>query len=342
MPRKPATLALVLLLGLSPFGMAAAPPPSPVWAAISRALPLLVKGSRGQLDERNCFSCHNQGPPILALTTARSRGFFVRGADVTDQLEFLAAQLEREKSEDRKGEALTGHGIRGGWALATLEVGGWKADSGIEAVVELLLADSKDLDHWTPARPRPPTGASHFTATYLALRALRVCGTAAQKERIARRLGDARGWLLAAKPKDTEDRVFRLRGLREVGMTGTALKEAVQELLRTQRSDGGWGQLEAWASDAYATGSALVALHQAGEMATSDKVYQRGVAYLLRTQMADGSWLVRTRSEPIQKHFESGFPHGKHQFISIAGTGWAVTALALTLPEPKATALGKR
>ncbi len=31
---------------------------------------------------------------------------------------------------------------------------------------------------------------------------------------------------------------------------------------------------------------------------------------------------------PIQAYFESGFPHGADQWISAAGTAWAVRALA--------------
>jgi N-acyl-D-amino-acid deacylase len=56
--------------------------------------------------------------------------------------------------------------------------------------------------------------------------------------------------------------------------------------------------------------------------------YQRGVRYLLDTQLADGSWRVRSRTLPTQTYFESGFPHGEHQFISAAGTQWATQALA--------------
>jgi N-acyl-D-amino-acid deacylase len=178
--------------------------------------------------------------------------------------------------------------------------------------------------------------------TYFALRGLCVWGSTAQKERIARRFATVRGWPLAAKAKDTEDRVSRLHALREVGVQGKVLQDAVQDLLRTQHDDGGWGQLDDSKGDAYATATALVALQQAGGMATTDKVYQRGVAWLLKNQRADGTWLVQTRSKPIQKYSESGFPHGKHQFISMAATGWAVTALALTLPEQAVTARGKR
>jgi hypothetical protein len=82
-------------------------------------------------------------------------------------------------------------------------------------------------------------------------------------------------------------------------------------------------------SDAYATGSALVALHEAGKIPVSDPLYERGVAFLLKTQQHDGSWLVRTRSKPFQTYYESGFPHGKDQFISMAASAWATTALAL-------------
>jgi hypothetical protein len=45
---------------------------------------------------------------------------------------------------------------------------------------------------------------------------------------------------------------------------------------------------------------------------------------------------VRSRSRPFQVYFESGFPYGKDQFISLAASGWATTALALALPQPLA------
>ena len=110
------------------------------------------------------------------------------------------------------------------------------------------------------------------------------------------------------------------------------IRRAVEDIIHTQRADGGWGQTETMASDAYATGSALTALQIGGGMQATDPAYRRGVAYLLRTQLDDGSWLVRSRSFPVQPYYESGFPHGRNQFISSAATGWAATALALTCP----------
>jgi hypothetical protein len=87
-------------------------------------------------------------------------------------------------------------------------------------------------------------------------------------------------------------------------------------------------------SDAYATGSVLMALHLAGALSTNDPAYRRGVEYLIRTQRSDGSWFVKSRSKPFQPYFESGFPHGKDQFISAAATAWAVGAIALACPSP--------
>ena len=60
--------------------------------------------------------------------------------------------------------------------------------------------------------------------------------------------------------------------------------------------------------------------------------------YLLGTQREDGTWYVRSRSRPFQVYFESGFPHGKDQFISLAASSWAATALALALPPVEGSA----
>ena len=135
--------------------------------------------------------------------------------------------------------------------------------------------------------------------------------------------------------QDTEDRVFRLRAVQELGCPAADVRAAAQELIGTQQPDGGWAQRDGMESDAYATGTALAALHQAAGLAPDDPVYRRGVRFLLATQLEDGSWHVRSRSKPFQLYFESGFPHGKDQFISLAASSWATTAVMLALPPGK-------
>jgi hypothetical protein len=331
---RPWGAAAVLLCGLAGPVAAAEPATTtkPVREAVARALPLIRKGSAGHMAQRTCFACHHQAIPILALVTARSRGIPVDEAEVRKHLRFIAAFLDGNRNNYRQGRGQGGQVDTAGYALWTLELGGWRPDETTAAVAEYFLRRDRDRDHWSATSDRPPSEASSFTATYVAVRGLQAFGTAAQRARIDARLDAARRWLVKTAAADTEDRVFRLWALQRTGAGAAQVQAAARELVRSQRADGGWAQLGTLRSDAYATGTALVALHEAGGLPTSDPVYQRGVRYLLAGQKADGTWLVRSRSKPFQTYFESGFPHGKDQFISLAASAWATTALALALP----------
>ena len=125
---------------------------------------------------------------------------------------------------------------------------------------------------------------------------------------------------------------MQLLGLAWSNAEPNEIRERAQSLLEQQRPDGGWSQLPQLSTDAYATGQVLVALQRGAKLPASDAAIQRGIAFLLRTQFADGSWLVRSRSFPLQPYKESGFPYGKDQWISAAGTSWAAMALSLALP----------
>ncbi|HEX3229221.1 MAG TPA: prenyltransferase/squalene oxidase repeat-containing protein, partial [Pyrinomonadaceae bacterium] len=136
-------------------------------------------------------------------------------------------------------------------------------------------------------------------------------------------------WLEKAAPVTNQDHAFRLLGLGWGGAPASAIREEAKSLAALQRADGGWSQLPAMASDAYATGEALFALGSVGRMAVSDPVFRKGVDYLMSTQAGDGSWHVKSRSIWLQPYLESGFPYGQDQFISTAGTAWATLALTL-------------
>jgi len=103
-----------------------------------------------------------------------------------------------------------------------------------------------------------------------------------------------------------------------------------KRLAALQHTDGGWAQLPTLGSDAYATGLALHALYVSGAASDTQR-YQDGASYLLRTQLDDGTWHVRSRGFGFQAYFETGFPHGRDQFISSAATAYAVMALAHSL-----------
>jgi hypothetical protein len=345
-------LACALILAAAPARAAADdsnPTADQLRAAVAKALPPLEKGAVGHREQRTCFACHSQGLPILALTTARTRGLSINEEELSRQLQFIADFLGRNRASYLKGKGQGGQVDTAGYALLALELGGWQADETTAAVAEYLLLYQQKADHWRANSRRPPSEASPFTTSYVGLRGLQSFGTPQQQDRIAARTKQIRTWLLATPAKDNEDRVFRLRALALAGAPAAAVQSAATELLQSQRDDGGWSQLDAppaedkpakperpdfTGSDAYATGTVLVALHDAGKLAASDPAYQRGLRYLLRTQRDDGTWLVRSRSKPFQKYFETGFPHGQDQFISSAATAWATTALALALPTP--------
>ena len=61
---------LVCLLGLLPSAGAAEIEITPVTirAAVAKALPLLEKSTAEYPHQRDCFSCHHQAVPVLALT----------------------------------------------------------------------------------------------------------------------------------------------------------------------------------------------------------------------------------------------------------------------------------
>ena len=119
------------------------------------------------------------------------------------------------------------------------------------------------------------------------------------------------------------------------GRVEDVIAAAARDLLAMQNDDGGWAQLrddgERCLCDRRSAGG--VARERRGRAA--DRAYRKGLEFLLRTQIDDGSWMVETRSVPIQAYFESGFPYGVNQWISAAATGWATTALALA-SEPAA------
>ncbi len=130
---------------------------------------------------------------------------------------------------------------------------------------------------------------------------------------------------------------MQLLGLQWAGGDGAMRDRFRRDILAAQRGDGGWAQTPELASDAYATGQTLYALHEAGVPA-SDAAYRRGAEFLLKTQLADGSWHVISRAPKLQPYFQSGFPHDHDQWISSMGTAWATIALSYRLGEKQVAA----
>src|SRR6185312_10365465 len=100
-------------------------------------------------------------------------------------------------------------------------------------------------------------------------------------------------------------------------------------------ADGGWPEIPGYPSDAYSTGQSLFALHESG-MPVTDAAWTAGEHFLISAQAADGTWHVKTRmlspADVSPPYFPTGFPYGKDEFLSYAGSVWAVIALLEALP----------
>jgi N-acyl-D-amino-acid deacylase len=299
--------------------------------AIERGLRIVTKAAANYPKHRDCFSCHHQTLPLLAMNAAIG-GFEVEEATYNATADFTEKFFAARVDKLREGRGIGGQAATVGYGLWTLDIAQHEPDDTSAAMIEFLLKNQRDDGRWSPPSNRPPLEESSVSTTVLTAYYLpRLC-IQDQHEKVQQSVARARKWLAGAKLESHEDYVFRLWGqaLLEDAKDAASQKTLAalrDQLLAAQRDDGGWAQLPQMNSDAYATGQALYVLHEIGLPA--DSVFLRsGVEFLLKTQQEDGSWLVETRSRPIQVFFDNGDPHGKSQFISIAATSWAVAALA--------------
>lgn len=306
-----------------------------VRAAVNKSLPLLQASSSAFINNASCVSCHSQSLGALTFSLARERGFKIDERVAREATEATLKRWENSRELAIQGQEMDAQ-IEGGYALWALAANRYNSNKTIDALVHHLAGKQAPDGRWRATSYRPPLEYSDFTATALTIKGLQQFTPTGRAEEISNRIKLARAWLLNSVPKTNEDRVFRLMGLRWSAANEQTTKQAADQLVVRQRTDGGWAQLDSLESDAYATGEALFALSQTAGLSTSGRVYQRGVDFLLRTQLSDGSWLIKSRSFPVIPFVDSGFPHGKNQFISAAGSSWATMALVLTLkPQPR-------
>ncbi|MCC7374579.1 MAG: ankyrin repeat domain-containing protein [Verrucomicrobiales bacterium] len=307
--------------------------------SIQRALSLLQRSSDGFLDngfvrQSGCVSCHNQTLPAVTFALAQERGLRLDETSLARQL--ATQQTGWSKTLDRAYEmhapqpapaAVIGYGLHGLHALR------YQPDDLTDAMAWYLAETQMPDGSWPDFDSRPPMEEGPIIGTALTVKALQYYPPAVGTQPLKKRIEKARAWLERSQPTDLNQRTFRYHGLGWAGASPSELRRETKELLSLQRPDGGWASLPTLESDSWTTGHMLVALHEAGGMETSAPAYQRGVEFLLRTQFDDGSWWVKSRTWPFQPHFDSGFPHGKDQWISAGGTAWAAMALLLTI-EP--------
>jgi len=299
--------------------------------AIARSLPLLQKSDSTFLKKSGCVSCHNNTLTAMTIAAVRKSGLPVDEQIAGNQVKKIAAYIETWRERALQGVGIPGDSDTVGYILLGLAAGNHPSDEATDAMARFVKGQQYPDGGWRIFAHRPPIESSDIEVTAVSLRSLQLYGPKAQRAEYQAAVKRAVDWLIKARPKTTEDRAFQLLGLRWAGVNSkqAIMRRGVRGLLAKQRPDGGWAQLASIPSDAYATGQALVALKEAGALPSTSPPYKRGVAFLLRTQLEDGSWYVKSRAMPFQPFFESGFPHGHDQWVSMAASNWATMALAL-------------
>jgi ankyrin repeat protein len=301
--------------------------------ALTRSVSRLFDAAPGFREKTNCISCHHNAMPALAAAAARSKGIEIDEARARKNLDDIVSFFKSNAPRMMLGDpAVGGEALTTGYAQMALSAEGHPLDTVTATMTHWLLARQMPDGRWLGnGLNRPPSEYSTISHTAIAAGGLKLYPIPGRKKEMTASLQRARDWLLAAQPASAEERAMRLMGLVWTDAPRSRVSAAATEVRDRQEAGGGWSQFARTDADAYATGLSLYALHVAG-VAPTDPAYRKGVAFLLGTQYQDGAWLVKTHSFPVQRYFESGFPFGRHQWISAAGTSWASLAIAQTLP----------
>lgn len=309
-----------------------------VRAAVARALPILQRSAANFVAQRACVSCHHNSLAVLTLRMARQRGFDIdsKTLDAVEARTFRGLRNANAFDDAAQVASLSDPTPNDSYLLMAARSAGVPRDLTTGVYARRIARWQREDGHWITSDFRPPHSSSVFTATATAVRALQAylpLESSAERENAVRR---AREWLIRTRPQSTEDAAFRLMGLVWAGGSSEETGVVGRDLIERQRADGGWPQLPRYDSDAYSTGEALYALREAG-VSTTDPVWRKGLKFLVSTQARDGTWRVRTRmispATVSPEYFTTGFPYRKDEFLSYAGSCWAVMALMSALPE---------
>ena len=300
--------------------------------AVNKTLPLLQTSSHLFLENAGgCQSCHHQDLTAVSLSLAKEKGFTVNDTILNEIFDSVNSAIRSRKDVLSQNGDPVAIVMSSGYQLWALWANKYKSNKLIEMLVKNLMQRQIYDGSWVSPNPRPPLEYYAFSATALMVSALQYYSPPSLKPEIDQRIEKARAWMIKTIPENNEERIFQLLGLKWINGDKNFIHQQAKKLLATQHEDGGWSQLPTLESDSYATGQALYALYETGQLKTNDPAFEKGIAFLLKTQYEDGSWKVKSRSIPFVPFVQNGFPHDKDQFISAAGTNWATMALTLAV-----------
>ncbi len=316
-------------------------------SAMERGLARVVIAANHWPDHTDCFSCHHQTLPMLAMKTAAGHGFPLDTNSFDSQAEFTRDYFASRVKLMSSGKHLPGGAATAGYGLWAMSLADLPPDGVTTTVVDYLLnvqgvkrqedrvADrpaTVDDGRWIASCRRPPMQASTLGDTTLALIGLAKYATTQQVPRVEQAKAKALAYMHQAPIRTHQDRLWRYWFLQECDGSVSDQQTALNNLLATQRDDGGFAGNDERGSDTYSTAQTLFRLCASG-VSLDQTAIIKARDYLLRTQFEDGSWMVESHANKVQPYFDNGDPHGENQFLSTAATAWATAGLCQLLAE---------
>ena len=318
--------------------------PQQVHQTVDRAVHYLEAECASWLKTRKCAACHHVPMPLWALAEAGQQGYAIDHKFLAETAELLLGSRDKlmaarifPNPADPPDPRPQGRGLNMGLpflavaaqALPSLTEG---QNESLKLIAEEIVNKQQPDGSWEffATLRRPPINECQTTDVAWIIMALdrEVKHGAPDSQRTA--LSKAIAWLKSANSSNLhQDKVMKLlMGVRS-GEPRESLQATIDELLASQRDDGGWSQtVPEPKSDAYATGQTLYALSLAGFTASQPEI-QRGIDFLVATQSPDGSWPMISRSTP------DGSPGSAKLLtpITCASSSWATLGLARLVPN---------
>ncbi|MFN7936433.1 MAG: ankyrin repeat domain-containing protein [Bryobacteraceae bacterium] len=325
---------------------APAPKPATTEIPVEKTLATLTDSGEKSFKNTGCATCHNHTLPLTALAAARRAGIAINAEQEKKLMNMVFATIKPAAAILLEAsDVVPDLPVSAGYILDAFAAQSKPADEVTAAVVHSIASKQLADGRWVGWSPRGPLENGDIQATTLAIRAMRLYPIPGRKAEFEARIAKAGRWLRISAPVTSEDYASRLLGLRWAAMPTADVDEAARQLRAKQRTDGGWSQLPTLSSDAFATARAIYAMREAmGEKADAFAL-RKGIQYLRKTQLEDGTWHVATRAFPFQPLVDTGFPHGRDQWVSAAATSWAAIVLmpsaVSSVPERVAHLKGK-
>lgn len=258
--------------------------------SIAKSLALLQYNGPLFFKRSGCISCHNVSIPLMAMTTARERGFAVDNEVISRLMKAHLATLGPHRENLMQTNCtIPGLATSSTYGLISMKAAGYPRDGLTDAIIHCLAQEQQPDGHWRNGDTRPPLGTGEFAATALSVRTIQLYMPEGRSVELATHISRGRRWLAAATPRTNNDRVFQVLGLAWSNAPSEEIRVAARRLLEQQRSDGSWAQLPEMTSDAFATAQSLVALREGAGVPVTNFDWQRGIDFLLHTQLPDGS-----------------------------------------------------